>query len=98
MSFKFNSYECCSVAEDKTMKVWDAAQRGFMENFFGHRQPGHQIVPLTEEYMVSGGFDKRAIVWKIPQQNQLQFKERDYSLDCVCAVDPKHFVTGSQDG
>ena len=80
------------------MKVWDASQKGFMENFFGHKQPGHQIVPLTDEYVVSAGFDKRAIVWKIPQQNQLQFKERDYSLDCVCAVDPKHFVTGSQDG
>jgi hypothetical protein len=48
--------------------------------------------------MVSGGFDKQAIVWKIPQETQLVFKDRNYSLDCVVAVDQKHFVTGSQDG
>lgn len=30
--FKFNSYECCSLSDDGTMKVWDAAQKGFMEN------------------------------------------------------------------
>jgi hypothetical protein len=48
--------------------------------------------------MVSGGCDKRAIVWKIPQEVQLVFKERNYPLDCVIAVDQHHFVTGSQDG
>ena len=48
--------------------------------------------------MVSGGFDKRAIVWKIPQETQLVFKERNYSLDCVTAINQFTFVTGSQDG
>lgn len=32
LCFKFNSYELCSVSEDRTMKVWDASQLGFMEN------------------------------------------------------------------
>lgn len=57
-----------------------------------------QIVPLTDDFMVSTGFDKRAIVWKIPQETQLKYKERNYSVDCVVAIDQQHFVTGSQDG
>lgn len=48
--------------------------------------------------MVSVGLDKRAIVWKIPQETQLIYKERFYSLDSVLAIDSKHFVTSSQDG
>ena len=32
VAFKFNSYECCSLSADRTMKVWDASQAGFMEN------------------------------------------------------------------
>lgn len=80
------------------MKVWDVSQMGYMENFFGHRSTGLQLDALNSENMVSCGFDRVAIVWKIPQQYQLIFKERSYSLDTVVALDQRHFATGSQDG
>ena len=65
---------------------------------FGHRSAGFQIVPLTTENMASVGFDKKAVLWKIPTENQLLYKERHFSLDCIAAIDQRHFVTGSQDG
>ena len=65
---------------------------------FGHRSTPVQITPLTDEFMVSCGFDRKPIVWKIPNETQLIFKERYYSLDCITAIDQHHFVVGSQDG
>lgn len=53
---------------------------------------------LSKDYMVSGGYDKRPIVWKIPQESQLVFKERDYPLDTVRGINQTKFVSGGQDG
>ena len=48
--------------------------------------------------MVTAGYDKRPIIWKIPQESQLVFRERESSLDCVRGINPTHFVAGSQNG
>lgn len=48
--------------------------------------------------MVSVGSDKRAIIWKIPEETQLIFKPRDYPLDGLVALSPYNFVSGGQNG
>jgi hypothetical protein len=40
-----------------------------MENFYGHKAAGLDIDIISKEFMVSGGFDKRPIIWKIPQES-----------------------------
>lgn len=69
-----------------------------MENFYGHKSAGLDIDVISKEFMVSGGFDKRPIIWKIPQESQLIFRERNSAQDCVRGINPTHFVTGSQEG
>lgn len=48
--------------------------------------------------MVSTGFDKKPIIWKLETESQLIFKTRNYSLDAVFAFDDYHFVTSAQNG
>ncbi len=36
LKFGLNSNNLCSVSADRTMKQWDAAQRGIIDTFYGH--------------------------------------------------------------
>jgi len=48
--------------------------------------------------MISGSYDKQSIFWKVDEESQLIFKSGDYSIDCIKAVNSRHFITGSQNG
>lgn len=86
------------MSEDRSFKIWDASQAAYMENFYGHKSTVLEVDILSKDYMISASFDKRPIIWKIPQESQLIFKERNYAIDCIKGVNPTHFVSGGQDG
>ena len=98
LKFRQNSYELCSVSADRSLKLWEINQRGFMETFYGHKQIVNDLDILGENNMISVGEDKRPIIWKIPEETQLIFKEKEYSMDCVKGINPTTFITGCQDG
>lgn len=53
---------------------------------------------MGENNMISCGFDRQVVYWRIEEETQLIYAGGDYSVDCVKALGPKYFVTGSQDG
>lgn len=98
VKFRLNSYELCSVSSDRSLKLWEINQRGFMETLFGHKHIVNELDILGENNMVSVGEDKRAIVTKVQEETILRFNEREYSLDCVKGINSTAFITGCQDG
>ena len=98
LRFRLNSYECVSASADRSMRTWDVAQGGMLETFYGHRAEMLGLACLSENNMVSVGFDKLPIVWKLDRETQMVFDEQPFALDCVHAIDQHCFATGSQDG
>jgi len=98
VKFQMFSNNFCSVGCDRTLQLWDGNERAYLENFFGHKADISAIDSISENNMVTCGFDRQAIYWKIEQESQLIFNGGDYSMDAIKALSPNHFVTGSQDG
>eukprot|EP00826_Nyctotherus_ovalis_P053707 TRINITY_DN7006_c0_g1_i4.p2 TRINITY_DN7006_c0_g1~~TRINITY_DN7006_c0_g1_i4.p2 ORF type:complete len:172 (+),score=29.69 TRINITY_DN7006_c0_g1_i4:1076-1591(+) len=48
---------------------------------------------LYKDRVLTGGNDGQAIVWKLNDETQLLYKSACQALDCVHAVNEKHFVT-----
>lgn len=53
---------------------------------------------MSENNMISSGFDRQIVYWKTEEEAQLIFNGGDYSIDSVKALSARNFVTGSQDG
>jgi len=98
LKFRFNSYECVSGSTDKSMKTWDVSQNGMLETFYGHRADMIELAIISDNNVISVGFDKVPILWKLDKETQMIYDEQQFSLDCVFAQDPHFFFTGSQDG
>ena len=95
--FRLNSYECVTVSADRALKVWDVSQGGLIETFYGHRNEIQDIDAMGTN-MISVGFDKLSILFKLDKETQMVFDEQMFSVDCVKGINPHFFVTGSQDG
>lgn len=97
VKFRHNSYECVTASADRSLKVWDVAQQGLIETLFGHRNEMLDIDNIANN-IVSVGFDKLPIIFKLDRETQMIFDEQLFSLDCVKSVNQNFFLTGSQDG
>jgi len=97
VKFKSYSHEFCSAGADRVLKLWDASERAYLDTFYGHQSNINAIDSIGENF-VTCGFDRQVIYWKTAEGSQLLFKGGDYSLDSIRSVNPRNFVTGSQDG
>ncbi|KAI8868899.1 WD40 repeat-like protein, partial [Ramicandelaber brevisporus] len=64
-----------SASADRTIKLWNTDELGYIETLFGHQESIHDMDALTREQAVSvGGRDRSVRLWKISQEQQLVFK------------------------
>lgn len=95
--FRHGTHDVVSASADRSLRLWDAAQGVLMETLYGHKGDMTDVDAMAEN-AVTVGFDKRPIVFKVEKETQVVFDEQLFSVDCVRAVSPHFFVTGSQDG
>ena len=81
-----DSYEFFSSSLDSTIKLWDAEQKGLIETLRGHRFGVHSIDILTEDKLVSVGYDRVPIVWKIEKNSHMVYKQLDSSINTVNCI------------
>ena len=65
---------------------------------YGHKNDVCAVDAITGSNMISCGFDRQAIYWKLEEESQLIFQGGEYSLDAIKAITSRNFITGSQDG
>jgi len=53
---------------------------------------------LDENKIVSVGYDRKPIVWKISEETSMVYTKRGFSLDCLTVLNKHHFITGGEDG
>ena len=80
LRFRQNSHDFASLSEDRSLKIWDASRKAFMENLFGHASDPIWLERLGTKFMVSAGYDCRPILWKIDQEKIIKFQKQLFSL------------------
>ncbi|KKY29020.1 putative rrna processing protein rrp9 [Phaeomoniella chlamydospora] len=99
-----------TTSMDRTLKTYSLNgidSLAYVETLFGHQDHVLDVAALAQDQCVSvGARDRSARVWKVVDETQLVFrgdssKKDPYtvgSIDCVAAIPPTHFVTGSDAG
>lgn len=99
-----------SASMDRSIKTYNLAGEdslAYVETLFGHQDHVVGVSAMAVDQCVSvGARDRSARLWKVVDETQLKFlgdssKKDDFqagSLDCVAALPPQHFVTGSDSG
>lgn len=73
LSFRVGSgvMELFSASLDRTLKLWDATQKSYIETFFGHQESCLSVSALRGELAASaGGRDKTIRWWKVRDESQ----------------------------
>lgn len=78
--FKANSHELVSLSEDRALKIWDVSRRAFMENLYGHASDPVWMERLGNQFMISVGYDRTPILWKLEQEKIVKFQQQLFSL------------------
>lgn len=99
-----------SASMDRSLKTYSLADEdslAYVETLFGHQDHVLAVSAMSVDQCVSvGARDRTARLWKVVDETQLKFlgdssRHDTYhtgSLDCVAALPPQHFVTGSDSG
>lgn len=99
-----------SASKDRSLKIYSLAGEdslAYVETLFGHQDHILDVAAVSVDQCVSvGARDRRALWWKVVDESLTKFlgessKHDTYqtgSLDCVAALPPNHFVTGSDSG
>ena len=101
-----------AASRDRTIKTYSLDPSGsslaYVETLFGHQDHITNVAAMSIDQAVSvGSRDRTVRVWKVVDETQLVFRadsnmrHEEYSassVDCVAALPPTHFVTGSDSG
>ncbi|EHY52004.1 pre-rRNA processing protein [Exophiala dermatitidis] len=99
-----------SGSKDRSLKTYSLAGEdslAYVETLFGHQDHIVDVSPVSVDQCVTvGARDRKALWWKVVEESLTKFlgdssKNDEYqtgSLDCVAALPPSNFVTGSDSG
>uniref|UniRef100_A0AC34QXU1 Uncharacterized protein n=1 Tax=Panagrolaimus sp. JU765 TaxID=591449 RepID=A0AC34QXU1_9BILA len=90
-----------SGSADRTVKVWNLDQMGFVDVMYGHQDGICQLDVMTKPRVLScGGQDRTVRIFKIAEESQLVFNGFTdcVSIDTAAFIDENHFISGSADG
>ena len=91
-----------SVSNDMTVKIWAGIANKHLvplETFWGHTNKIFDIDFICKNRLISCGYDKNIMLWKIDAQSYLQYKySEDCSVDHVKVLNNNNFVSGDYNG
>ena len=91
--------ELYSASCDRTARVWDLEQRGYIETLYGHQEPMTCLDALCDQHLLSGAEDRTVRLWKVAEETQLLFTNGHTApVDAVAMLHAEGFVSGGQDG
>jgi len=99
LAFRRGTYQLFSASEDRTIKVWEVAEKAYVETLFGHQEGVLSVDALSRERCLTcGGRDRTARLWKIPEESHLVFRGHNTSMDVVRWLSDDSFVSGDDAG
>ena len=74
LAFRIGSHTLYSCAHDRSVKVWNLDEMGYVETLFGHQDKITGIdAGIRERVLTSGGRDGTVRIWKIVEESQLVY-------------------------
>ena len=74
LSFRLGSSDLFSASFDRTVKLFDASSKAYVETLFGHTAEVQDVHCLYRNRAVSVASDKTARLWKVVEESQLLFR------------------------
>ena len=71
--FKLNSHELVSASKEGQMIIWDVKQKGKIEQVFAHKSAVLGLSCLSQDSILSAGYDRRVALTNLDQGRQLVF-------------------------
>ena len=102
-----NQLELLSGGDDRTLKLWNASERSYVDTLFGHQCPilGVSASPRPsmagKQRAYTTSTDRTLRQWKITEETQLVFRVKVETMqmsDCVAGLSDNAFVSGGLDG
>eukprot|EP00613_Pedinella_sp_CCMP2098_P079199 CAMPEP_0171946358 /NCGR_PEP_ID=MMETSP0993-20121228/53179_1 /TAXON_ID=483369 /ORGANISM="non described non described, Strain CCMP2098" /LENGTH=548 /DNA_ID=CAMNT_0012589705 /DNA_START=26 /DNA_END=1672 /DNA_ORIENTATION=+ len=89
-----------SASSDRTLKLWNAKDMGFLDTLYGHQNEVNGLDVLRREVAVTAGRDCSARLWKWGEDKQLVFRgpSSSSSIECTRMLSEDTFVTGDDSG
>ncbi|GFP78813.1 U3 small nucleolar RNA-interacting protein 2 [Phtheirospermum japonicum] len=84
LTFRQGTSELFSGSFDRSIKIWNAEDRTYINTLFGHQSEVLTIDSLRKE--------------RVPEESQLVFRAPASSLECCCFINNDEFLSGSDDG
>ena len=63
-TFAVNDEHIMGALEDGTIKVWDLKSKKLIHTLTGGHKAGVSAIMVTDDYIISGGKDKKICIWK----------------------------------
>eukprot|EP01027_Heterolobosea_sp_BB2_P018563 GEZU01026130.1.p1 GENE.GEZU01026130.1~~GEZU01026130.1.p1 ORF type:complete len:212 (-),score=38.54 GEZU01026130.1:92-727(-) len=94
------THQCYTGSSDRTVKVWNVDEMGYVDTLYGHSSIVHGIDAMYKEVAVTCGDDRSVRVWKVPEETQLLLQGGNHtrSIDSIKMLTEDLYVTGSQCG
>ena len=74
LAFRIGSHTLYSCSHDRSVKVWNLDEMGYVETLFGHQDKITGIdAGIRERVLTSGGRDGTVRIWKIVEESQLVY-------------------------
>ena len=91
--------ELYSAGHDRTARVWDLDQRGYVETLYGHQEAITALDALSDQCALTASEDRTVRLWRVADESQLLFANgHDAAVDAVALLHADGFVSGGQDG
>uniref|UniRef100_A0A183E6H6 WD_REPEATS_REGION domain-containing protein n=1 Tax=Gongylonema pulchrum TaxID=637853 RepID=A0A183E6H6_9BILA len=101
LACRLGTQQLYSCSRDRTVKLWNLDELGYVDTLFGHVDAIADIDALSRErFITAGAHDRTLRLWKVPEETHLIFNgyASCVSIDCVALINENHFVSGSADG
>ena len=91
--------ELYSASTDRTARVWDWDQRGYVETLYGHQEAITALDALGQDLLLSASEDRTVRLWKVAEETQLLFANgHGAPVDACAMLHTECFASGAQDG
>ncbi|KAH7301497.1 hypothetical protein KP509_23G029700 [Ceratopteris richardii] len=96
--FRQGTQQMMSASYDRSIKLWSAEDRSYIDTLFGHQSEVLTLDCLRQERILSVGRDRTIRLWKVPDETQLVFRGHAASMECCCFINNAEFLSGADDG
>ncbi|KAL1216400.1 U3 snoRNP-associated protein-like YAO [Cardamine amara subsp. amara] len=98
LCFRHGTAEVYSGSFDRCIKVWNAEDKSFVTDIYGHQDEVLAIDMLRKERVLSVARDRTMLYHKVPEVSRWVYRAPASSLESCCFISDSEYLSGSDNG